>query len=457
MNLKIFIKSLILFQFCFSFHSNAQINNSVKIGNQYWMTENLNVDRFRNGDPIPQAVSNKDWLDASKNRRPAWCYYENNKTYGDKFGKLYNWYAVNDKRGLAPKGFHIPSEEEFKQLEINLGLAGIPFKSTTGWKNSGIGSNENRFKDSDAGFNGVGAGRRAALQGYVYEGRRHANDANFYDKYLRGNFWTSDEHIIYTMFNEKVDDEAVFFELEDSRNSFNRSINDKGSGLSVRCIIDNNSSYSATNDSYRKGETISFTKDNNTPSNDCDKIVEDYLVFAREAIAYYNRIKKNLSTTSFSEYSNWDLEIRKQQSIVNKCVDKDISYGIKILDVMNELATAIASFSGKSSNSFTSNNNSNSSSNNTPNSKKVCRDCRCPDEEGWYISDFNAANKTYPNGRYVLRPGYIKCDACQGTGDCRNLKSQYPTIWCENGYTCKQCHGERFVICKSCKGSGYSK
>lgn len=90
------------------------------------LTDNLNVDRFRNGDLIPEARTNKQWIKAGKNKQPAWCYYNNDPTNGEKYGKLYNSYAVNDPRGLAPQGCYIPTKEEMKTLkeEFKSGLAG---------------------------------------------------------------------------------------------------------------------------------------------------------------------------------------------------------------------------------------------------------------------------------------------------------------------------------------------
>jgi uncharacterized protein (TIGR02145 family) len=89
---------------------------TVKIGSQIWMAENLNVDRFRNGDPIPEAQTDEEWQRAGKSNQPAWCYFDNVPTNGDKYGKLYNWYAVNDIRGLAPENWHVPSKNEFETL-----------------------------------------------------------------------------------------------------------------------------------------------------------------------------------------------------------------------------------------------------------------------------------------------------------------------------------------------------
>jgi uncharacterized protein (TIGR02145 family) len=132
-----------------------------EIGNQIWMTENLNIDHFRNGDPIPEARTAEEWIKAGENNQPAWCYYENRTVQDDpdngtKYGKLYNWYAVNDRRGLAPKGWHIPTDDEWTILTNYLGgedVAAKKLKSKTGWKENGNGSNK-------SGFNGLPSGYR---------------------------------------------------------------------------------------------------------------------------------------------------------------------------------------------------------------------------------------------------------------------------------------------------------
>lgn len=87
----------------------------INIGSQIWMKKNLDVSTFRNGDIIPQITSNEEWKAALENKKPAWCYY-NNIGNGDKYGKIYNHWAVHDQRGLAPKGWHIPSKTEFQKL-----------------------------------------------------------------------------------------------------------------------------------------------------------------------------------------------------------------------------------------------------------------------------------------------------------------------------------------------------
>jgi uncharacterized protein (TIGR02145 family) len=121
----------------YTFSGSCQPFNQVKIGRHVWMAENLNVDKFRNGDPIPQAKTLEEWDSAREKKQPAWCYYNNEPANGMKYGKLYNWYAVNDERGLAPEGWHIPSDAEWTILTNFLGgekVAGKKLKSTTGWE-----------------------------------------------------------------------------------------------------------------------------------------------------------------------------------------------------------------------------------------------------------------------------------------------------------------------------------
>lgn len=92
--------------------------NGIQIENQLWIIENLNVSKYRNGDDIPHVQNEDEWKNLTTG---AWCYYDNDKNYGDTYGKLYNWYAINDPRGLAPEGYHIPSHEEWDILMANLG------------------------------------------------------------------------------------------------------------------------------------------------------------------------------------------------------------------------------------------------------------------------------------------------------------------------------------------------
>jgi uncharacterized protein (TIGR02145 family) len=123
----------------------------VTIGTQVWTTQNLNVSTYRNGDPIPK-VEGAEWAVLTTG---AYCYYNNDSaTYAAVYGKLYNWYAVNDSRGLAPAGYHIPSNLEWTTLATTLGGndAGTAMKSTIGWSNNGNGTNSSGFSALPGGF-----------------------------------------------------------------------------------------------------------------------------------------------------------------------------------------------------------------------------------------------------------------------------------------------------------------
>lgn len=145
------------------------MNGTVKIGNQIWQTKNLNVERFRNEDFIPHAKTDAEWDHAGLNEQPAWCYYNNDSQNGEIYGKLYNWYAVNDKRGLCPSGWHVPSEEDWDELIYFLGgkdIAGSKMRAsdTLYWRHSPLSNtnNESGFsalpggnRDYDGSFNGI--------------------------------------------------------------------------------------------------------------------------------------------------------------------------------------------------------------------------------------------------------------------------------------------------------------
>lgn len=142
---------LILFQFSMVFCSVGQI----QIGKQTWMDKNLDVRQFRNGDWIPEAKTAQEWETAGKNRQPAWCYYNNDSATNSKNGKLYNWFAVNDTRGLAPKGWRVASTMDWSELLNNLGgaaTAGDQLKSTSSSTKSGKGQKSSGFSASLCGF-----------------------------------------------------------------------------------------------------------------------------------------------------------------------------------------------------------------------------------------------------------------------------------------------------------------
>ncbi|MFM7709352.1 MAG: fibrobacter succinogenes major paralogous domain-containing protein [Ferruginibacter sp.] len=151
------VLGLITFQ-VFSIWS-VQAQKKIKLGNQVWMKKNLNLDVFQNGDPILEVTSEEDWIEALKMSQPAWCYYDFNPSNGYKYGKLYNWYAVIDPRGLAPVGWRIPSEADWDTLINFLGknatdheIAHDRLKSNTGWGQLQIGKKRSGFNAKPGGY-----------------------------------------------------------------------------------------------------------------------------------------------------------------------------------------------------------------------------------------------------------------------------------------------------------------
>jgi uncharacterized protein (TIGR02145 family) len=127
------------------------------IGTQVWMIKNLDVSTFRNGDSIPEAKTEEAWVAAGENKQPAWCYYENDPMNGIRYGKLYNSYAVNDPRGLAPAGYHIPTDDEWNVLADYLGglfqdKTEAKMKSKSGWFENENGTNSSGFSGLPGGF-----------------------------------------------------------------------------------------------------------------------------------------------------------------------------------------------------------------------------------------------------------------------------------------------------------------
>jgi len=136
--------------------------SSVSIDGQVWMQENLDVSSYRNGDKIRYAATNQDWLDAAAKGEGAWSYYKNDAASNGKYGRLYNWYAVHDPRGLAPSGWHIPTSQELNKLATALGgipVGGGKLKSTGSSleiSSNFAADNSNRFSALPGGMRGTG-------------------------------------------------------------------------------------------------------------------------------------------------------------------------------------------------------------------------------------------------------------------------------------------------------------
>ena len=183
--------------------------NTIKIGTQTWTTKNLDVTTYLNGEHIPQVQDANAWANLSTG---AWCYYNNNTANGSSYGKLYNWYAINDPRGLAPIGYHIPTNAEWTILTDYLGgkeVAGGKMKSSSGWKYNGNGSNT-------SGFAGLPGGCRN-------------NYGSFYNFGNYGCWWSSSESTANSGYYRYLfkDNGLVYW-----------NYNYKQNGFSVRCIKD---------------------------------------------------------------------------------------------------------------------------------------------------------------------------------------------------------------------------
>ena len=184
---------------------NLYYSQTVTIGPQIWMSNNLDISTFRNGDPISQAKTNEEWIRAGENKQPAWCYYGNEIKNGETYGKLYNWYAINDPRSLAPLGFHIPSQFEWIKLQEFLGAdAGNQLKTgMPGAYNS-------------TGFTGFPGGYRD-------------DNGSFYDEGYAGLWWSR------TLSNQG---DGILYSVDGDSQWLSRMDFLKSRGVSVRCLKD---------------------------------------------------------------------------------------------------------------------------------------------------------------------------------------------------------------------------
>ena len=139
---------------------DGNVYQTVRIGKQVWMAENLKVTHFRNGDAIPNHRDDDEWDSATS----AYCFYDNDTTNIDVYGMMYNWFAVNDSRNIAPEGWHVPTDDEWQQLVDYLGgdsLAGGKMKSTGTIKaGNGLWGGANEGATNESSFSALPGGYR---------------------------------------------------------------------------------------------------------------------------------------------------------------------------------------------------------------------------------------------------------------------------------------------------------
>ena len=200
------------------------------------MTKNLDVQRFRNGDLIPYIGSDEEWEKASLNGQSGWCYYGDydrvNIKNGLIYGKLYNWFAVTDQRGLAPEGWHVPTDKEWSELEAYLGedSAGFKLKSKEKWGHSedDNGNIQNGNGDNSSGLNCLPNGYRGKIR-YFNDGVFQNISECFYDINYGAYFWSA---------TEKDNENAYCIELSNFKNTLKMKSESKSFGASIRLIRD---------------------------------------------------------------------------------------------------------------------------------------------------------------------------------------------------------------------------
>jgi uncharacterized protein (TIGR02145 family) len=197
---------------------------TVKIGDQEWFAENLRTREYDDGSAIQEVTDHASWSGLTTGAR---CNYDNDARNVATYGRLYNWYAVDAGRGLCPSGWRIPSDEDWQDLEVFLGMSradvslegergsgelsiGTKLKAKSGWRGNGNGTD-------DFGFSALPGGNRSFLPGdYVY----NAGDYGYW--------WSS----------SPVGGNAWYRNLNDGLLSILRLQGDAREGFSVRCLRD---------------------------------------------------------------------------------------------------------------------------------------------------------------------------------------------------------------------------
>ena len=202
---------------------DGNVYETVQIGDQLWMAENLQVTHYNDGSEIPNP-SDDNW----QSNQGQYGVYDNEHFNADIYGNLYNFPVIEDERGVCPDGFHVPSDDEFKELEMFLGMSEED-ANDTGYRGADEGSKlagrsdlwndgvlENNPEFGTSGFNALPAGRRSYIDG-TYQ--RIGNYAYF---------WSSSEnnpHAYYRL--------LYYYNSHVARNSLNKKY-----GFSIRCLGD---------------------------------------------------------------------------------------------------------------------------------------------------------------------------------------------------------------------------
>jgi len=183
---------------------------TIRIGDQEWMAENLRTTRYRDGSSVSNVSDEGQWQSL---RTGAWSHYENRAANGSTYGKLYNWFAVADRRNICPKGWHIPTDAEWSTLIHYVGgerTAGGKLKSLILWNAPNTGAT------NGSGFSAIPSGNRSS-NGSSF----HLGSSSF--------FWSSSEAGPLEAWGRRLECNAVVLE----RRNFNAR-----NGFCVRCVKD---------------------------------------------------------------------------------------------------------------------------------------------------------------------------------------------------------------------------
>lgn len=192
----------------------------VTIGNQIWMAENLKTTHYRNGDEIPNVTDDVEWSTLSTG---AYRNYENNKDSVDTYGRLYNWHSLNDSRNIAPEGWHVPSDEDWKELEMALGM-NQESADGTGFRGAGVGGKLKETGTDHWESPNTGATNESGFS--ALPGGYCSTSGNFNNMGNEGCFWSSTESSSSSWFR------ALKYDFSEvNRNTLNKEY-----GFSVRCV-----------------------------------------------------------------------------------------------------------------------------------------------------------------------------------------------------------------------------
>ena len=195
----------------------------VAIGEQCWFAENLRTEHYDNGDAIPGELSNIDWFNAADTNLGAQAIYFNDASNLSDYGRLYNWYAVDDARGLCPSGWHVPTDGEFMTLEMELGMSESEANSI-GWRGTDQGTQMKSSIADDPSYDGTNTSGFSGLPG----GARMTN-GGFADGGYYGYFWSASA----LSFGP-----AYLHMLNGGDTRVGRTYWPEQFGLSVRCVRD---------------------------------------------------------------------------------------------------------------------------------------------------------------------------------------------------------------------------